>query len=169
MGGVETNLVNLINRAPAGRYRHCVITVTEADSFRDSIVVAGVEIVELHKQPGLDPAWLARLFGVLRRLRPAVFHSRNLAALEGQFAAAAAGVPGRIHSVEGRDTYDLDGTNRRYNLLRRAARPFIHNYITVSRELGDWLESTINVPPSPHPPRLQWCRHRCLQPAPRRP
>ena len=148
MGGMETNLVNLINRAPADRYRHAIITVTEADSFRAAIRVPGVEVVELGKRPGLDPGWLLRLYGALRRLRPALFHTRNLAALEGQFAAAAARVPGRIHSVEGRDTYDLDGTNKRYNRLRRAARPFIHGYIAVSRDLAGWLEQTIHVPPA---------------------
>ena len=59
----------------------------------------------------------------LRRLSPDVLHSRNLGTLDAQWTAFVAGVPVRIHGENGRDTYDLDGTNFRYNLLRRSVRP----------------------------------------------
>jgi glycosyltransferase involved in cell wall biosynthesis len=43
--------------------------------------------------------------------------------------------------------FDLYGSNWKYNLLRRAAKPFVSNYIAVSRDLETWLRLAIRVPP----------------------
>ncbi|MDP3419731.1 MAG: glycosyltransferase, partial [Thiobacillus sp.] len=51
------------------------------------------------------------------------------------------------HGEHGRDVFDLYGRNWKYNLLRRAARPFVSNYISVSRDLETWLRLVIHVPP----------------------
>jgi sugar transferase (PEP-CTERM/EpsH1 system associated) len=83
---------------------------------------------------------------VLRKLRPAIVHTRNLPALEFLAVAALAGVPGRVHGEHGRDMYDLDGTNRKYNLLRKAVSPFASCYTAVSKDLASWLTQTIGVP-----------------------
>ena len=85
--------------------------------------------------------------GFFASLRPAIVHTRNLSALESQVVATLAGVRARIHGVHGRDTYDLYGKNRKYNLLRRLIRPLVGHYIAVSRDLQDWLIETINVAP----------------------
>jgi sugar transferase (PEP-CTERM/EpsH1 system associated) len=87
-----------------------------------------------------------RLFRLLRRLRPAIIHSRNLAAFEMQLVGLC--VPGarRVHGEHGRDVYDLDGSNPRYLALRRLLRPFIHRYITVSRDLESWLREVVGIP-----------------------
>jgi sugar transferase (PEP-CTERM/EpsH1 system associated) len=87
------------------------------------------------------------LLKVLRSLRPDIVHTRNLAALEFQATAALAGVPCRIHSEHGRDIYDLDGTNFKYNALRKVMRLFIDRYIAVSRNLSEWLVETVSVSP----------------------
>ena len=50
--GLENGLVNIINRCPPDRYRHAIICLTQADNFADRIAAAGVDIVELRKQPG---------------------------------------------------------------------------------------------------------------------
>jgi sugar transferase (PEP-CTERM/EpsH1 system associated) len=56
-----------------------------------------------------------------------------------------AGVPGRIHGEQGRDVYDLDGSNLKYNLFRRVMKLFIHRYIAVSSDLAGWLIHTIGA------------------------
>jgi sugar transferase (PEP-CTERM/EpsH1 system associated) len=84
---------------------------------------------------------------LLRALKPDLVHTRNLAALEAQFVAAAAGVRATVHGEHGRDVFDLYGRNWKYNVLRRAARPFVSNYIAVSRDLETWLRQTVHVPP----------------------
>ncbi|MBS0312143.1 MAG: TIGR03088 family PEP-CTERM/XrtA system glycosyltransferase, partial [Proteobacteria bacterium] len=82
------------------------------------------------------------------QLKPDLVHTRNLAALEAQFVAAAAGVHATVHGEHGRDVFDLHGRNWKYNLLRRAARAFVSNYIAVSRDLESWLRQTVGVSPS---------------------
>jgi sugar transferase (PEP-CTERM/EpsH1 system associated) len=144
-GGMENGMVNLFNQLPAERYRHAVVALTDFTDFRQRIYAQAVEFHALHKSPGQDPAVFVRLFRLLRQLKPAILHSRNLAALEGQFVAAAAGIKGRIHGEHGRDTFDLHGQSRKYNLLRKAARPFVHEYIAVSRDLAGWLVHTIGA------------------------
>ena len=53
-GGMENGLVNIINRMPAGKYRHVIICLTEADNFARRITADGVEIIELHMREGHD-------------------------------------------------------------------------------------------------------------------
>lgn len=52
-----------------------------------------------------------------------------------------------VHGVHGRDIFDLEGKNRKYNLMRRMIRPLVGRYISVSRDLREWLISTVGVPP----------------------
>jgi sugar transferase (PEP-CTERM/EpsH1 system associated) len=74
-----------------------------------------------------------------------IVHTRNIGTLEYLIVAAAAGVPGRIHGEHGRDVYELDGCNHKYNLLRKTVRPFASGYTAVSQNLAQWLVGTIGV------------------------
>jgi sugar transferase (PEP-CTERM/EpsH1 system associated) len=87
-----------------------------------------------------------RLWRLLRRLRPAVVHTRNLAALETQILGLV--MPGvkRVHGEHGRDVSDIDGTNPTYRRLRRGLSPLIHRFITVSRDLEHWLVAQVGIP-----------------------
>lgn len=146
-GGLENGLVNIINRTPRERYRHAIVCLTEAGEFAERITAPGVAVIELHKRPGHDIGLYWRLWKTLRELRPTIVHTRNLATLEMQFIAAL--LPGvkRVHGEHGRDVFDLHGTNRRYNVLRKAARQVVQRYIAVSKDLEHWLIRTIGVPP----------------------
>lgn len=147
MGGLENIVLTLINELPADRFQHVVYCLTTFDpEFRKTIRHQDVEVIALDKRPGNDPMTMLGLARRLRALGPDIFHSHNLGPMEGQWAAALAGVPYRVHAEHGRDTYDLDGTSFKYNLLRRATRPLIHQYIAVSKDLADWFVSTIHVP-----------------------
>jgi len=145
-GGLENGLVNIINRAPPERYRHAIVCLTEAGEFARRITAPGVRVIELHKRPGHDLGLYWRVWKTLRELRPAIVHTRNLATLEMQFVAAL--MPGvkRVHGEHGRDVFDLDGTNRKYNLLRKAAKRIVQRYIAVSKDLERWLIETVGVP-----------------------
>lgn len=140
-------MVNLFNALPPDRYRHSVIALTDFSDFRQRITAQRVDFHALHRPPGNSLGWTVRLWQLLRRLKPDLVHTRNLAALEAQFVAAAAGVRNTVHSEHGRDVFDLEGRNRKYNLLRRAARPLVSHYISVSRDLETWLRLVIRVPP----------------------
>ncbi len=144
-GGMENGMVNLFNRMPARAYRHVVICLAGHGEFRRRIQRRDIEFLDLERRPGHDVRWHARLYRLLRRLRPDILHTRNLSTLEAQFVGAFAGVRRRVHGEHGRDVFDLEGRNRRYNLLRKAARPLVHRYVAVSRDLADWLGGTVGA------------------------
>ncbi len=147
-GGLENGIVNLINHMPAGRYRHAVVALTEVTDFRKRIQRDDVEFVSLSKSPG-HGVWLyPRLYRLFKSMRPAIVHTRNLAALEAQVPAWAAGVPVRLHGEHGRDVSDLDGSSRRYQRIRRLYKPFVHHYFALSRDLAGYLEEKVHVPRS---------------------
>ncbi|MEO5378891.1 MAG: glycosyltransferase [Magnetococcus sp. DMHC-6] len=111
VGGLETVLVHLINRLPADRFRHVVICLTECTDFRQRICSPGVAFYALHKRAGQDFGVWVRLYRLLKKLRPLVVHTFNIAALESHLPAFLAGVPVRIHAEHGRDWHDLTGDN----------------------------------------------------------
>ena len=147
-GGLENGVVNLVNHMPADAYRHAIVALTEITDFRDRIKRKDVEFVALNKPPGQGIWQFPKLYRLFRRLRPAIVHSRNLAALECQVPAWAARVPVRIHGEHGRDVGDLDGSNLAYQRVRRFYRPFVHHYMALSRDLADYLVQKIHVPQS---------------------
>ena len=146
-GGMENGMVNLFNTLSPERYRHTVVALTDFSDFRHRITAQRVDFHALHRAPGHGLGWTFRLWKLLRRLKPDLVHTRNLAALEAQFVAAAAGIRPTVHGEHGRDVFDLYGRNWKYNLLRRVARPFVSNYISVSRDLETWLRLVVHVPP----------------------
>jgi sugar transferase (PEP-CTERM/EpsH1 system associated) len=146
-GGLENGMVNLFNTLAPDRYRHTVVSLTDYSDFRCRIGAQPVAFHALHRAPGHGIGWTARLWTLLRQLQPDLVHTRNLAALEAQFVAAAAGVRATVHGEHGRDVFDLYGRNWKYNLLRRAAQPLVSNYIAVSRDLEAWLRLAIRVHP----------------------
>jgi len=146
-GGLENGMVNLFNALSPERFRHTVVALTDYGDFRHRITAQPVEFHALNRAPGHGLGWTVRLWKLLRRLEPDLLHTRNLAALEAQFVAAAAGIRDTVHGEHGRDVFDLYGQNWKYNLLRRAARPFVSNYIAVSEDLETWLRLAIRVPP----------------------
>ena len=146
-GGLENGMVNLLNRIPPQQYRHAVICLAGYTDYSKRIDNPAVDFYALHKRPGKDFNLYIRLWRLLRRLKPQIVHTRNLSALEAQFVAAASGVRARIHGEHGRDVFDLEGKNRKYNVLRKLARPLVKQYICVSRDLAQWLVDTVNVSP----------------------
>ncbi len=144
-GGLENGIVNLINHMPAGAYRHAVLALTEITDFKQRVQRQDVEFIALQKPPGQGFWQYGRLFKLFRQLRPAIVHSRNLAALEVQAAAWAAGVPVRLHGEHGRDMGDLDGNNLSHQRQRRFYKPFVHHYTALSRDLAGYLMDKVHV------------------------
>lgn len=146
VGGLENGIVNLINHIPRERYRHVVIALTDGDrAFHARIQRPGVELIELHKPPGHGFSVYPRMFRLLRRLKPAIVHTRNLAALEMCVPAWAAGVPARVHGEHGWDTADPAGLSARHRQIRRLYSPFVSHYIALSAHLQDHLTQTVGI------------------------
>lgn len=145
-GGLETVLVECVNRMAVDSYRHAIVCITSHTRFADKITRAGVELFALDKAPGLGLGTHAKLWKLLRRLRPTILHTYNLSAIEYAATAAAAGVPVRIHAEHGRDLGDPTGSNRKHNLLRKLVAPLVDCFVPVSRDLQQWLGTVIGIP-----------------------
>lgn len=146
-GGLENGVVNLINRMTD--WRHAVVALTEvAPGFWRRVSNPDAQYLALNKPAGQGAQVWPALVRHLRQLRPAVVHTRNLAALEMQPAAWWAGVPYRVHGEHGRDASDVDGTVKRYQWIRRLYGTFVHHWIALSRDLHDYLVQPVGLPPS---------------------
>lgn len=148
VGGLENGVVNLINLMPPERYRHAIVCLKGYSDFYKRITREDVEIVALNKRDGNDPGLYVSLFRIFKRMQPAIVHTRNLATIEGQLVASAAGVRAQVHGEHGRDVFDLHGKNKKYNILRKMICPFIDYFITVSKDLQGWLVETVGARPS---------------------
>jgi sugar transferase (PEP-CTERM/EpsH1 system associated) len=145
VGGLENGVVNLINHLDPQSYRHAVIALTEITPFKERIKRNDVQFFGLKKPPGHGIKIYPALYRLLRKLRPAIVHTRNLAALEASVPAFAAGVPVRLHGEHGRDIGDFDGSSRRHQLIRQLYRPFVTRYIAVSRDLSSYLTTKVGI------------------------
>ena len=146
-GGLENGVVNLINHLPPARFRHAVVALTEITEFHRRVQVEDVRFIALNKPPGQGLWMYPRLRTLLRGLQPSIVHTRNLGALEMSVPATWAGVPVRIHGEHGWDIDDPEGKSRKFRLLRRLYRPFVHQYIALSRHLERYLVDHIRVAP----------------------
>jgi len=144
-GGLENGVVNLINHLPA--FRHAVVAVTEITAFKERVKAPGAQFIALNKPPG-QGLWLyPRVYRLLRELRPAVVHTRNLGAMEFQLPAWAARVPLRIHSEHGWDVNDLGGVSRTNQRLRRVYGVGTHRFVALSRAIETYLTGPVGFAP----------------------
>ncbi len=148
IGGLESVLVNMINTMPEQSYRHVIISLTESSEFEKRINRDDVEVICLHKQAGNDPKIHLKIWQLLRQLKPVCTHTYNISTLEYNVISFLAGIKKRIHAEHGRDIYDLDGSNKKYQYLRRFVNPFVTQWIPVSKELDDWLVRDVKLPKS---------------------
>lgn len=140
-GGLENGVVNLINHLPA--FRHAVVAITEITAFKERVTAPGTQFIALNKPPG-QGFWLyPRVFRLLRDLRPAVVHTRNLGAMEFQLPAWAARVPLRVHSEHGWDVNDLGGVSRKNQRLRRAYGMGVHRFVALSKAIEAYLTGPV--------------------------
>jgi sugar transferase (PEP-CTERM/EpsH1 system associated) len=144
-GGLENGIVNIVNGLPAHEFDHAIIALTQASEFSNRIRRPDVRIYPLHKRPGKDWGAYLRLWQLLRQIKPAIVHTRNVGTMDCQLIAWLAGVPVRIHGEHGWDVHDPDGSNRKYLLVRRLFDPFVHRFVTVSRDLQEWLVQRVGI------------------------
>lgn len=146
IGGLENGIVNLVNLLPKDEFRHVIVALTTCDErFCNRIHRDDVELVSLNKLPGHGWRVFPKVWRLCRARRPAIVHTRNLAALEMQLPAFAAGVPVRIHGEHGRDVSDPDGTRFKYKMVRRAYEPFVTRFVTVSSDLERYLTDGVGI------------------------
>ncbi len=145
-GGMENGLVNLVNRLPAHRFRHTIVSLTGVGAIASRIANREVEIVTLERRPGPLSAALPQLWRLFRSLRPSVVHTRNVGTLEAQIAAALARVPVRVHGEHGWEVHDIVGSNPSLLRTRRWLRRLVHAQVALSVPTVEFLRDRVGVP-----------------------
>jgi sugar transferase (PEP-CTERM/EpsH1 system associated) len=146
VGGLENGVVNLIDRLPADRWRHGVVALDRvSEAFAARVQRRDVQYFSLHKPPGHGYKVYPQLYRLFREQRPAIVHTRNLAALEAVVPAWAAGAPVRIHGEHGRDMNDLDGSSIKYRWVRRLYGPWVRRFVALSRDLEEYLRDEVGI------------------------
>lgn len=148
IGGLENGVVSLINHLPFERYRHAIISLTDISDYRFRILPSDVRFLSLHKSPGPGIKLFPAMWRLFRRLRPALVHTNNLAALEASLPARMAGVRACVHTEHGWDVNDLHGTYWKYRCVRRFYRPYVSRYTAVSKHLANYLVRDVGFRPS---------------------
>jgi sugar transferase (PEP-CTERM/EpsH1 system associated) len=143
-GGLENGIVNLINNSP-DHLIHELCFLSCGGEFLERLK-RPVRYHELHKRSGNDIRTLIRLHGLMRRPGIDIVHTRNWAAFDGVLAACFARKPILVHGEHGRDISDPEGRIRRRNITRRALTFRTTRFVAVSRNLYNWLRTTIRVP-----------------------
>jgi sugar transferase (PEP-CTERM/EpsH1 system associated) len=146
-GGLENGVVNLVNSLPEQEFRHLIVALATVDpAFAARIRRADVEVLALHKPPGQLWRLYPQLLKLMAARKPAIVHTRNLAALEVQLPAALMRVPVRIHSEHGWDVNDPHGTAAKPRWIRRFYRPYVQRYVALSRHLENYLLARVGIP-----------------------
>jgi len=144
---MENGIVNLINGLPEAFAEHVIVALTDVDpAFARRIRRPDTRFIALQRPPGQTARIFPQLYRTVRRLHPAIFHTRNVGTLETQLVAWLARVPVRIHGEHGWDVADLVGTNRRLHRLRRLMRRFVHRQIALSAPTHRYLAERVGVP-----------------------
>lgn len=144
IGGLERVMVNCINAMTNEKYRHVIIALSEVSDFAQHLS-GEVETYQLNKKSGKDLASHGRLFKLLKKIKPDVLHTYNLAAIEYHPIAWLAGVKGHIHAEHGREISDPQGLNKKHNFLRKLISPFIDHFVPVSVDLEQWLIEVVGI------------------------
>ncbi|UUM32250.1 glycosyltransferase [Vibrio japonicus] len=145
IGGLERVIANCIGALDKNAYRHSIIALTEVGEFISEIDGV-VEHYSLNKKSGHDFFIHLKLYKILKKIRPDVLHSYNLSTIEYQWLTSFLDIQLRIHAEHGRDSYDMNGTVKKYQLLRRVMSPFIDHFVTVSQDLHHWLRDDVLIP-----------------------
>ena len=144
VGGLERVMLNCINQMPKDKFKHIIISLTDANNFAQT-EHHPIEVHCLGKKLGADLGIHFKLYKLLKQLKPDIIHTYNLASIEYHPIAWLAGVKGHIHAEHGRDIGDPEGLNKKHNFLRRVMAFFIQRYVCVSNDLYRWLVDYVGI------------------------
>lgn len=144
VGGLERIIANCIASLP-DNYEHTIVTLADYSEEFVAQLAKPVKMIALNKPQGQSWGTFKQFYSVLKQEKPDILHSYNLASFEFQSMAALARVPFRLHAEHGRDVHDPDGTNKKYQILRKLVAPFVHKVVSVSDDLHQWLINVVGL------------------------
>jgi sugar transferase (PEP-CTERM/EpsH1 system associated) len=142
-GGMEKGICTTINHR-SNDFEHIIVCLTSSGEMVRHLP-EGTPVIAMGKKPGNSLRFLVELSRLLKRLQPAVVHTRNWSGIDGIFAARLAGIRTIVHGEHGWGMDDPYGKNPKRRWIRRIADLGVCEYTCVSKQMKDWLENDIKV------------------------
>jgi len=142
-GGMENGICTTINHGSKD-FEHIIVCLTRSGEMERQLP-PGTPVLALNKPPGNSIRFLRQLSVVLKKLQPAVIHTRNWSGMDGIIAARLAGIRRIVHGEHGWGVNDPYGHNVKRRWIRRILDLGVCRYTCVSRQMQDWLENYIQV------------------------
>jgi len=136
-GGLETGLVNVIERLDPRRFEHIVCAIRALGVNADRLASRGTKVVSLADLGGTARFQTPALIRLIRQLRPDVVHSRNWTAIEAVLAGRLARVRAVVHSQHGFETDANAREPRRRVVFSRLAFELADRVMAVSFQLRE--------------------------------
>jgi glycosyltransferase involved in cell wall biosynthesis len=144
IGGLERLVVDLAREGRRQGQRVTVACVEARGRLAPELEALGIPVLCVDKPPGLRPRTVLSLGGLMRRSRPDVVHSHQIAALlYGGLPARALGIP-VVHTEHGKHYVGSD--TRLW--VGRAAGWQAARFLCVSREIAEGVRALRVAPPA---------------------
>ena len=142
IGGLEKLLVQYAAGTSPG-YDVSVVCLGDDGPIGRQLRSMGLDVVTLGRPKGLRPTLWWQLWQHFRRVRPAVVHTHDIRPMiYAAPAAAAAGVPVRVHTQHGRS---IGGGSRQLRLVRLASRS-VTDMVGVSADVVEMTRAAMWQP-----------------------
>ena len=143
-GGLEKGIATLIRQASPD-FEHVILCLARTGESA-SLLPAGTQVLELHKQEGTSAGFFVQLARKLRALKPDVIHTRNWGGMDGIIAANLGGMRGRVVQGEhGWGMEDAYGQSAKRVWIRRVLSLGVKEYTCVSKQIEAWLQDQVRV------------------------
>jgi sugar transferase (PEP-CTERM/EpsH1 system associated) len=136
-GGLETGLVNLVERMDPCRFEHVVCTIRGLGPNVERLPRERVQVISLPDGNLNSRVQTPALVRAIRQCRPDIVHSRNWAAIEAVMAGRLARVPAVVHSEHGYEAKASVKEPMRRVCFRRLAYQLADRVLSVSFQLRD--------------------------------
>jgi glycosyltransferase involved in cell wall biosynthesis len=145
VGGLERNIVNQVREGHRLGQEVSVVCLERPGTLSAQVETLGARVICLHKRPGLRPGLIGQMQRVLRRLRPHVAHTHQIASLlYTGLAARGAAVPVVVHTEHGKERY-ADRLRTRW--LGRLAGRYTARFFCLSQDMAAAVKAHHIVPP----------------------
>jgi sugar transferase (PEP-CTERM/EpsH1 system associated) len=145
VGGLERNIVNQVRLGQGLGQQVSVICLERSGTLASQVEALGAPVICLHKRPGLRLELIGRMKQALRRLRPHIAHTHQIASLlYTGLAAKPAGVPVVVHTEHGKERY---ADRMRTRWLGRLAGRYTSRFFCLSKDMAAAVQSHGIVPP----------------------
>ena len=137
VGGTELALLKLIGALEPELFEHYVCTLRGVSAAAEKWT-PGLTLLDGGREGASFQFNVPRLVAIMRKVRPAIVHSRNWGGIEGIVAAKIARVPVVLHSEHGYELNMGAGLPLHRRLLRHCAYQMGNAIATVTEELRDY-------------------------------